>query len=79
MLSMLVFMCRDPGDTKSKASCCVEPPYCFKNSDFDASIPVPVALHWKWVWPQNEYMVNLKSACFVVIMLLHEGLTQVQK
>ena len=29
-------MCRDPGDTTSKVLCCVEPSYCFKNSDFDA-------------------------------------------
>ena len=33
---MLMFMCRDPGDTTSKVSCCVEPSQCFKNSDFDA-------------------------------------------
>ena len=39
---MLVFMCRDPGDTTSKVSCCVEPSYCFKNSDFDASVRVPL-------------------------------------
>ena len=31
--------------------------------------------HWKWVWAENKNMVNLKSASFVVIMLLHEGLT----
>ena len=29
-------MCRDPGDTISEISCCVEPSYCFKNRDFDA-------------------------------------------
>ena len=28
--------------------------------------------------PKNETMVNLKSATFVVIMLLHEGLTHIQ-
>ena len=28
--------------------------------------------------PQNETMVNLKSASFIVIMLLHEGLTHIQ-
>ena len=38
MFSMLVFMSRDPGDTMSKVSCCVEPSQCFKNSDFDANI-----------------------------------------
>ena len=35
---MFVFMCRDPGDTTSNVSCCVEPSLCFKNSDFDANI-----------------------------------------
>ena len=33
--------------------------------------------HWKWVWVENENTVNLKSASFVVIMLLHEGLTHI--
>ena len=28
--------------------------------------------------PENETWVNLKSASFVVIMLLHEGLTHIQ-
>ena len=32
MFSMLVFMCRDPGETTSK---------CFKNSDFDATLKLP--------------------------------------
>ena len=27
--------------------------------------------------PENETMINLKSASFMVIMLLHEGLTHV--
>ena len=35
---MLVFMCRDPGDTASKVSCCANPSWCFQNSDFDANI-----------------------------------------
>ena len=34
--------------------------------------------HWKWVWAKNENTVNLKSASFVVIMLLHEGLTHLR-
>ena len=29
MFSMLVFMCRDPGDTMGKVSCCVEPCYAW--------------------------------------------------
>ena len=52
IFSMLAFMCTDPYDTTSKVSCCVEPSWCFKNSDFDAS--------------------NLKSASFIIIMLLHK-------
>ena len=36
MFSMLVFVCRDPGDTTRKVSCSVEPSKCFKNCDFDA-------------------------------------------
>ena len=31
--------------------------------------------HLKWVWDENENTVNLKSASFVIIMLLHKGLT----
>ena len=31
--------------------------------------------HAKITLPKNETTVNLKSASFVVIMLLHEGLT----
>ena len=38
MSSVLVFMCRDPGDATSKVSCCVETSYCFNNRDFDAII-----------------------------------------
>ena len=40
-------LCRDPGDTTSKVSCCVEPSWCYKNSNFDASIKVPYALRLK--------------------------------
>ena len=47
MLSVLVFMCRDPGDATSKVSCCVQTSYCFKNRDFDAIVKVPVALPLK--------------------------------
>ena len=31
----------------------------------------------KWVWPENENTVSLKSASLVVIMLLQEGLTHI--
>ena len=59
---MLVFMCREPGDTTSKVSCCVELSYCFKNRDFDAGVKVPVALPLKMSLPKNKNTVNLKSA-----------------
>ena len=38
---------------------------------------VPLALHWKWTWPENKNKVNLKSGAFFVIMVLNEGLTRV--
>ena len=31
----------------------------------------------KMIWAENENTVNLKSASFAAIMLLHEGLTHV--
>ena len=70
MFSMLVFMCRDPGDATSKVSCCVQTSYCFKHRDFDASVKVPVALPLKMslTWKQS----------LIVIMLLHEHLTRVR-
>ena len=71
MFSMLVFRCRGPGDTTSKVSCCVKPSYCFKNSKCPCT-PLKISL------PKNKTMVNLKSASFVVIMLLHKGLTHIQ-
>ena len=73
-----MFMCRDPGDSASKVSCCVEPSYCFKHSDFDAIVKVPVELPLKMsLTRKNENTVNLETASFVVIMLLYEGLTRV--
>ena len=33
--------------------------------------------HWKCIRPENENMVNLKSATFILITLLYEGLTRV--
>ena len=74
---MLVFMCGDPGDTTGKVSCCVKPSYCFKNSDFYASIRVPAALPLKMSLPENKTRVILKSASFVIIMLLHKVLTHI--
>ena len=56
----------------------VEPSSCSKNSDFDAIIPVPLALQFRINVPKNENTVNLKSASFVVIMHLPEGLTHIQ-
>ena len=54
MFSVLVFMCRDPGDATSKVSCCVETSYCFKNGDFDAIVKVPVALPLKMSLTQKR-------------------------
>ena len=71
--SMLMFMCRDPGDTTSKVPRCVQPSYCFRNSDFDASVRVPLKISL----PENKTKVNLKNASFVIITLLHEGLTHI--
>ena len=75
MFSVLVFMCRDPGDATSKVSCCVETSYCFENRDFDAIVKVPIAMPLKISLPKYETTVNFKSTTFVVIMLLDEGLT----
>ena len=38
----------------------------------------PLALQFKMNVPKTETMVNLKSASFIVIMILHEGLTRIQ-
>ena len=67
MFSMLVFMCRDPGDTTSKVSCCVAPSLCFTNSDFDASVKVPHALPFKM--SQKRKYSQSYHASLVVIML----------
>ena len=39
---------------------------------------MPLALPFKINVPKTETTVNLKSASFVVIMLLHESLTHIQ-
>ena len=39
---------------------------------------MPLALPFKINVPKTETTVNLKIASFVVIMLLHEGLTHIQ-
>ena len=54
MFSVLVFMCRDPGGTTSKVSCCVETSYCFKNSIFNDIVKVPVALPLKMSLTQER-------------------------
>ena len=59
MFSVLVFMCRDPGDATSKVLCCVETSYCFKNRDFDANVKVPAALPLKMSLTRSETTVNL--------------------
>ena len=40
-------------------------------------IVLPLALHWKWFWPEKENTVNVKSGAFVVIMLLNKSLARV--
>ena len=60
MFSVLVFMCRNPGDATSKVSCCVETSYWFKNRDFDAIVKEPVALPLKISLPKNKTTVILK-------------------
>ena len=72
-----LFACHD-GDAISKVSCCVEPSWCSKNSDFDAIGSLPLTLPFKINVSENPTMVSLKSASFIVIMLLHEGLTHIQ-
>ena len=54
MFSMLVFMCRDPGNTTSKVSCCVEPSQCFKNSILNAIVKVPHALPLQMILTQKQ-------------------------
>ena len=39
---------------------------------------MPLALPFEINVPKTEITVNLKSASFVLIMLLHEGLTHIQ-
>ena len=39
---------------------------------------MPLALPFKINMPKTETTVNLKSASFVIIMLLREGLTHIQ-
>ena len=57
---MLAFMCRDPADTMSKVSCCVEPSWCFKNSNFDATYERTSACStpFKISLPKNETTVS---------------------
>ena len=54
-----------------------KPSQYFKNRDFYASAKVPVAFPLKISLRENETTVNLKSDSYVVIMLLHEGLTDI--
>ena len=75
-------MCGDPGDTASKVSCCVEPSKCFKMK-FEIfeilmlSLICPKHSHLKRIWPEIENIANLKSAFFIIIMLLHKDLTHI--
>ena len=41
------------------------------------SLKCPKHSHLELVWPENKNTVNLKIASFVIIMLLHKGLTHI--
>ena len=75
MLSMVLFMCRDPGDTMSKVNVVSSLLSALKIAILMLLLICPKHSYWKWVWPDNENSVNLKSASFIAIMLLHKGLT----
>ena len=72
MFSVLVFMCRDPDDTTSKFHLCRAFLVILMLASECHSTPLKISL------PNNETMLNLTSASFDVIMLLHEGLTHIQ-
>ena len=72
-------MCRDPSDTTSKVSSCVEALSVSKIAILYLMLayecprtPLKISLH------ENKTTVKLKSASFIVIMLLHKGLTHIQ-
>ena len=48
-----------------------------QNTDSDAVVKVPAALHWKWVWPENKNTVNLLNV--IVIMLLNVWLIYIHR
>ena len=48
-----------------------------QNIDFDDNVIVPLELPLKMSLSENENKVNLKSASFIVIMLLYESLTHI--
>ena len=77
MFSMLVFMCRDPGDTTSKFHVVSSPLGVLKIAILMLVSECPCS-PLKISLPENETMVNLKSASFIVIMHLHKGLTHIQ-
>ena len=58
-------MCRDPGDTIGKVSCCVENSLCFKNSDFDTSVKVPQHSTENEL-PENEGQLIFKNSILKV-------------
>ena len=53
MLSVLVFMCRDPGDATSKVSCCVESSYCFKNSENEFDPKTKIKIHRNYAFTRR--------------------------
>ena len=59
-----VCMCRDPGDTKSKVSCCVKPFGVFKI----ASVKMPHALPLKMSLSQKQNKKNKTGINHVLIL-----------
>ena len=61
VFSMLVFMCRDPGDTTSKVSCCVESYYWFKNRHIDVIANLCLFRHnYAFTWRFDSYIHKKK-------------------
>ena len=74
MFYTLVFMCRDPGDSTSKVYVVLSLLSVFKIAFLMLALECP-STPLKMSLPKNETTVNVKSAFFVVIILLHKGLT----
>ena len=63
-----VCMCRDPGDTKSKVSCCVKPFGVFKIAILMQAILMPHALPLKMSLSQKQNKKNKTGINHVLIL-----------